>query len=529
MAPKLQSLSRRRVTRRRGNHQNLGIRCSLSRLIILGSILFVLIYCLGMTIALRKNRPTSSSSSSLSENRYASSAHDVLAPGLRPLGKGVKSEELHGNGQYSPPQRVLTAYLEPIDGTAANTSKQLPLRTWTSEDLQKQEFPKLSACSRLPEQWPVDEYPEDDPFLPWIHDVFPTHDGKFVQFVAQNKRRCRTGTSKADIQALKSFEPQVSLFQHVPIKRLDKATTDEEQRYRLASHENADPDTMATRFLCRFTSDEGVEETTYSVFNFDYEWASLRKHQKVLFHENGRDNKQIHTSQLLFKCPVPPSLQETVRDGSSVIDDYATIFVDIIPIRTPPRYGHPADFLQPYYSKSSAMERYKDVASLFDIEKEWGSNHVLPTIKNSGRWSNIPICKPSLMTYYGDEEPPAAKDDESHDGTDDAEFGIEKKHRLVSCLWASAGYATRGERFAINDGQRRLLEWITYKRMLGVEHFYLYDNSGAHPTGVSLQSIKDKFPPGVITVIDWPSQVCNNNPVSLRIYSWSSTESHVEL
>jgi hypothetical protein len=65
--------------------------------------------------------------------------------------------------------------------------------------------------------------------------------------------------------------------------------------------------------------------------------------------------------------------------------------------------------------------------------------------------------------------------------------------------------------------------------MLGVEHFYLYDNSGAHPTGVSLQSIKDKFPPGVITVIDWPSQVCNNNPVSLRIYSWSSTESHVEL
>jgi hypothetical protein len=42
----------------------------------------------------------------------------------------------------------------------------------------------------LPEQWPVDEYPDADPFLPWIHDVFPTDDGKLIQFVAQNKRRC---------------------------------------------------------------------------------------------------------------------------------------------------------------------------------------------------------------------------------------------------------------------------------------------------------------------------------------------------
>jgi hypothetical protein len=74
---------------------------------------------------------------------------------------------------------------------------------------------------------------------------------------------------------------------------------------------------------------------------------------------------------------------------------------------------------------------------------------------------------------------------------------------------------TRGNRFAINDGQRRLLEWITYNKLIGIEHFYLYDNSGAFSQGDdpnnSLQPIADLFPDDV-TLIRWPSKVCNNNP-----------------
>lgn len=42
-------------------------------------------------------------------------------------------------------------------------------------------------------------------------------------------------------------------------------------------------------------------------------------------------------SQHLFDCPVPKELQNIVKNGESVIDDFATIFVDLIPIRTPPR------------------------------------------------------------------------------------------------------------------------------------------------------------------------------------------------
>jgi hypothetical protein len=87
----------------------------------------------------------------------------------------------------------------------------------------------------------------------------------------------------------------------------------------------------------------------------------------------------------------------------------------------------------------------------------------------------------------------------------------EKKHRLVSCVWASAGYATRGERFSINDGQRRLQEWINFNLLAGVDHFYVYDNSGAHSHETSLKPITDIFPDQV-TRIPWPATVCNNRP-----------------
>lgn len=88
-----------------------------------------------------------------------------------------------------------------------------------------------------------------------------------------------------------------------------------------------------------------------------------------------------------------------------------------------------------------------------------------------------------------------------------------KQHHLASCLWASTGYTTRGNRFAINDGQRRLVEWITYQKLIGVDHFYLYDNSGAfsNDPSNSLHPIAELFP-GDVTIIDWPAQVCNNNP-----------------
>ena len=396
--------------------------------------------------------------------------------------------------------RILTAYLEP--NVVDFNKKPLPMREVNAHDLVKKSYPNVNSCSKLIEQFPVNNYPDDDPFLPWIHDVFPTHDGKWIQIVAQNKRRCKTGKSDKEKEIYLRLSAQVSLFQHVPVKRLDQSgsttatATGSTTRYRLASHEDADDDGMQTRFICRFSNGE----ETLSVFNFSYEWASFRKKQLVMFHEDTSDNKQIHTSQLLFRCPVPKALVEKIRTGSSVKDDFATIFLDIVPIRTPVRYGAPNVFLPPYYKE------FQDSKLAFDPAMEWGTNHTLPLIENSGRWANIPICKPTLLTYGNHIDKPAVLAPKESE-----EKAPVKMNRLVSCIWASAGYSTRGNRFAINDGQRRLLEWITYNKLIGIDHFYVYDNSGAFSNDVSLKFVADMFPNDV-TLINWPSQVCNNNP-----------------
>jgi hypothetical protein len=389
------------------------------------------------------------------------------------------------------PENKLTLYMEEVDQNSWNV-KPLPKRTSRAEDLEKVEYPEVNSCSKLPEQWPVDQFPDKDPFLPWLHDVFATSDGKFIQFVAQNKRRCRTGTTPPDQETLKHMQPQASLFQHVAVKRVDG---DKETRYRLSSHEEADEDGMVTRFICRFKP-SGKE--TLSVYNTNYEFASYRKRHRRMFSPEGRDNKFIHTTQLIFQCPVPEDLVETIRSGSSVVDDYATLFVDIVPIRTPPRYGPPNQFFPPYYKEFQLEESAADV---FDADIEWGKDHILPRIDDSGRWENIPICKPSLQTY--------GKEKELIDEPGADPSIPQKKHKLISCLWSSTGYATRGNRFAINDGQRRLLEWISYNKLIGVEHFYLYDNSAAFGTETSLKPIADLFPEEV-TYITWPSKVCNS-------------------
>ena len=277
---------------------------------------------------------------------------------------------------------VLTAYIEPIDQEEWER-KPLPMRkNAQASRLTKMDFPSVSSCTKLPQQWPVDE--EDaptnkDPFLPWIHDVFPSADGKYIQFIAQNKRRCQSGTKKAEIK--KFMQPNIALFQHVPIKRIENVSWNEtsvssngdQQRYRLASHEDADEDGMEARFICRF---KPSMQETLSVHNLNYDYHTWRKAYQATFTSEGFDNHMIWTSQLLFRCPVPKSLQKIIMEGTSIRNDYATNFVDLIPIRTPPRYGPPMEFLPPKYGRANTL----------NATEEWGNSHVLPVIEDSGRW-----------------------------------------------------------------------------------------------------------------------------------------------
>lgn len=149
-------------------------------------------------------------------------------------------------------------------------------------------------------------------------------------------------------------------------------------------------------------------------------------------------------------------------------------------------------------------------AASFNATEHFGSNHVLPSIADSGRWANLPLCRPA----------PAVT----------AEVVDEKKkskphHHLVACTWTSASYLRRGDATVIGDSAARLKEWIVFHKLVGMDHIYVYDNTqpqqhrqndadeGVRSTSAAspLQAICAQFPDTFVTFIPWPATVCSNN------------------
>jgi hypothetical protein len=80
---------------------------------------------------------------------------------------GVKTTSTTIQQSPSSPQ-ILKAYLEPVYFDDWNI-KPLPVRNTTKQQLQVIEYPRLNRCSKLPELWPIDDFPGDfDPFLPYV-------------------------------------------------------------------------------------------------------------------------------------------------------------------------------------------------------------------------------------------------------------------------------------------------------------------------------------------------------------------------
>ena len=457
----------------------------------------------------------------------------------------ARGGESDGNDEMGPGGRpVLTAYLETVQQSEWSV-RPLPVRNTTSSELKVHRYPGVNSCSRFAGQFPVDDPPTDiDPFLPWIHDAFPSADGSHMQFVAQNKRRCQTGMEMGLIK--EHMQPQAALFQHVPVKRIRPdeggGNSDDEVRYRLSSHEDADPDGMETRFICRFRRWPEMSHAgeTLSVHNFNYDYHTHRKRYKNTFSKDGFDNHIIWTSQLLFRCPVPEALRDEVAGGHTVAPglDYPDLFVDVIPIRTPPRYGRPHEFLPPryqreaenahsFFQKEAENSNENNEVHMFDADVEWGDSHLLPRVKDSGRWENIPVCMPSLITYgdslggegSGEGSNAVAVPQKMADGGEENGGAADaKRWDLIACVWTSASFHTRGERRHITDNVNRLREWLEFNYLTDFDHVIIYDNSAAQAeTGVgteeggNLKPVVDLFP-GRATHIPWPAKVCNNRP-----------------
>ncbi len=391
---------------------------------------------------------------------------------------------------------VLTAYLEPPGALIKTEIGHDPfIRNTSSSKLRSVSFPNLSDCSTLMRDFPVDDFPLEDPFLPWIHDYFPSVDGASLHFVAQNRRKCDTGLKH--VKEMEFWSPQVALFQGVPVvvestgSGSTRQSKGEEGRrettYRLASSFR-EATHNSTRFQCRFHH-KNKTVTSLSVYPFDYEFLAYMKRVDKLLRDNG--DKDVHSfwlNQLLFSCHIPEVFQPllssaTSTTGSSekVIDNIQqpALYVDLIPIRTPPRN----DFL----FESGADD---------NLERFFGRNQILPPMDDAGRWQNLPICPrsnilPAISTASKEEKP----------------------HRLVACTWTSSSYSRRGESYSVSDSVERLKEWIQFHLMVGFDHLYIYDNTdtGGNRNPSVLYNVTQSFGKDKVTYHAWPCKICNNN------------------
>lgn len=279
---------------------------------------------------------------------------------------------------------------------------------------------KLSSLYPIRYEYASVACPVDaDPFLPWIHDVFLNKDATHVEFVAHNKRRCRSDPSSF-MEDLQNLEPQVAIMQSVSVKRIQMPRDNQDgdgtnnnhdnsnnktassYRYRLASIEEADDDGRETRFICQFHTPiirhnnldgdvDGQQKNigkkvigeTLSVFPYNYEHANYRKgnnKSKPMLSRpknNNKDKDSIHNeniwnSILHFRCPVPEFLREELQhknrnnhnNHNNMIS--RSIYIDLVPIRTPAR------------EKNEGYCPQLLTSSSFNATEEWGTNHILP-------------------------------------------------------------------------------------------------------------------------------------------------------
>ena len=250
----------------------------------------------------------------------------------------------------SPSDRTLTAYLQasdplvykvvPVDhdNNKNKNNKTEQRQRQQQQQLEAVTFKHTKSCSKLQAQWPVDELPwptdnnqwekhwsesqffiNRDPYLPWIHDVFPTDDGAGIRFISQNKRRCHTGDDFVGL--MERLEPQIALLQSVPIQRIviddqhenengannNQPANSAHPRYKLTDYDHADSDAKMTRFICRFSRDSDDEKSvstweTMSKYLWNAEMKSAMTRSKRMYKNNGKENGQFWLASLVVRA-----------------------------------------------------------------------------------------------------------------------------------------------------------------------------------------------------------------------------------
>lgn len=408
--------------------------------------------------------------------------------------------------------KVLTAFIESTD-TVQGDYYPLPRRTTHRSQLTKKEFPAVQSCETLTQDFGkiVNSFgnfssTQNDPYLPWLHDFSLSNDNSRLIFVSQNRRNCDTGKDRKEI--MEFWSPQLSLFQSVPIARTDHQNGSSSFRIAGDTDKSTDDETIIpeTRFLCRFHSNseednnmQASSSITLSKFSFNYEYVSWRK-AKAMVKEDDHKQSEFWISQLIFYCDIPPQFQSGLQQPSP--NASPRLWVDVIPIRTPPRAKF---WLTPQMIGPQLYQQHQASANFFDAKATYGNDHALPQIADSGRWANLPVCPRAANSHL---DKAASTNDQSPTTTD-------KPYSMVLCTWTSASYHRRGEDEdqPMDDTVLRLREWLIFHRMVGFEHVVIYDNSQGiddyHQSPI--YQLLQEFPEDFVTHQPWPALICNNH------------------
>ena len=257
-------------------------------------------------------------------------------------------------------------------------------------------------------------------------------------------------------------------------------------------------------------------------FNFSHlplDVQRLIDNDNMIYNVNVTLPKRIHFAQnIIVDCPVPDRIQ------SLLFKYYYLHDTDTVRIRTSSysylsimnkndsNYIEKNIFNSKFFVQPSTQDtienqtNYDEGDGSYAAEGTDGGGYFIKSLNKSENFLgfidvyhinnesvSVPLCQQSLLNYGELYQP-------------------QKQYFLSACTVITSDiYTEVRQNETILDTKYRLREWIEYHLMIGIEHFYIYDNS-KEPYGFIYKTIiliNEEYNSNIITYIYWPHSYCD--------------------
>lgn len=136
--------------------------------------------------------------------------------------------------------------------------------------------------------------------------------------------------------------------------------------------------------------------------------------------------------------------------------------------------------------------------------------------KQLPRLNNLPVCANPIVNedvvFNHSNEMSAWKQTKHSVGSQPSkEESTGRKHYVSGCIWTTGDTYIRVteslHKSNISDILPRVKEWLMFHKMVGIDHFYIYDNSATKHSEL-YNVLKPFIEQGYVTYIHWPPKIC---------------------